>query len=822
MTDDIKKTPPPPRPPGPSPGTSKERAEGTLPAGAPPGTSPGTPKASQKSAPASAPTTAQAGPRLVAHNRGLLAKNLGKRFKKRPVVRGVTISLQRGEVVGLLGPNGAGKTTCFYMITGLMPPDYGTIILDGEDITDLPMYRRARLGIGYLPLEASIFRGLSVENNIRAVLEVVEKNRDRREAILEALLAEFSITHLRRTPALALSGGERRRVEIARALASNPHFVLLDEPFAGIDPIAVADIRDLVAHLKDRGIGVLAGLLEDDDERVRARALAALSQTSPEILAPMIERFVADTNPEVRSLAVACAAPQSEHAERLALHDPDAEVRLRALSAFGGQRPDIATAALADPDEAVRAAALEQVVSQPGLPADDDLLANVIAWTRTAGAKLAGTCAAALPRLAGERAAEPLIALASDDTRPVEARAAALGGLGHVAGEGVAGEGVVEQLRASATDPMRPVRVAALAGLARICGEGAAAANRSLAEETLAAAMTGDLHGAGAAAADEAANETADEAVDAENEGLAATKGEGEGQRRVTITRDGEIVEQAAAPEPEPLPPSDASDRSDTNVIAGRFPQSTLEAIQAPANVGSGAGDVTLSDSDLSFLELAQGGRRRGRVSVDGPSEIGDDLRITALRIGACSGGESIEQAIAGALAARTQSVRAAAFEALARRAEAGPVSSALVDLATAAISDPDALVRGYCARMVRAASPDAAALLMRQIEDPDATVRAEALKAVGARAGQPRLAGLTDPSSVVRTTALQLVLEHGDDDELAQGLTICIERGNADVLRKAWAASPIARELIVRSLADDSATTRQIRVALDAIMGAG
>ncbi|HEY4635781.1 MAG TPA: LPS export ABC transporter ATP-binding protein [Rhodospirillales bacterium] len=196
-------------------------------------------------------------PRLVAHNRGLVAKNLGKRFRKRPVVRGVSLTVQRGEVVGLLGPNGAGKTTCFYMITGLMPPDYGTIILDGSDITDLPMYRRARLGIGYLPQEASIFRGLTVANNIRAVLEVTEKSRDRREAILEALLAEFSITHLRRTPALALSGGERRRVEIARALASNPHFVLLDEPFAGIDPIAVGDIRDLVAHLKDRGIGVL-------------------------------------------------------------------------------------------------------------------------------------------------------------------------------------------------------------------------------------------------------------------------------------------------------------------------------------------------------------------------------------------------------------------------------------------------------------------------------------------------------------------------------------------------------------------------------------
>ena len=197
-------------------------------------------------------------PRLIAESRrGLSAENLGKRFDKRPVVRGVSLSIQRGEVVGLLGPNGVGKTTCFYMITGLISPDYGTITLDGQDVTDLPMYRRARLGIGYLPQEASIFRGLTVENNIRAILEVVESSRERRDALLEALLAEFSITHLRRTPALALSGGERRRVEIARTLASRPHFVLLDEPLAGIDPIAVNDIRELIAHLKDRGIGVL-------------------------------------------------------------------------------------------------------------------------------------------------------------------------------------------------------------------------------------------------------------------------------------------------------------------------------------------------------------------------------------------------------------------------------------------------------------------------------------------------------------------------------------------------------------------------------------
>jgi len=197
------------------------------------------------------------GPRLVAANAGLVARNLGKRFKKRPVVRDVSVSVQRGEVVGLLGPNGAGKTTCFYIITGLIAPDYGLIQLDGQDITDLPMYRRARLGIGYLPQEASIFRGMSVEANIRAVLEVVEREVDRRQAMLDDLLAEFSISHLRRTPALALSGGERRRVEIARALACQPSFVLLDEPLAGIDPIAVNDIRDLIKHLKDRGIGVL-------------------------------------------------------------------------------------------------------------------------------------------------------------------------------------------------------------------------------------------------------------------------------------------------------------------------------------------------------------------------------------------------------------------------------------------------------------------------------------------------------------------------------------------------------------------------------------
>ncbi len=196
-----------------------------------------------------------------AHDRGaqglLAVRHLRKSYKGRRIVEDVTMAVRRGEVVGLLGPNGAGKTTLFYMITGLVRPDGGAIELDGHDVTRLPMYRRARLGIGYLPQEASIFRGLNVEDNIRAVLEIVEPNKRKRATELEALLEEFDIKALRKTPSIALSGGERRRCEIARALAGRPSFMLLDEPFAGIDPIAVGDIQLLVLHLKRRGIGVL-------------------------------------------------------------------------------------------------------------------------------------------------------------------------------------------------------------------------------------------------------------------------------------------------------------------------------------------------------------------------------------------------------------------------------------------------------------------------------------------------------------------------------------------------------------------------------------
>jgi lipopolysaccharide export system ATP-binding protein len=187
----------------------------------------------------------------------LTAHDVKKSYKKRMVVKGVSLAVGRGESVGLLGPNGAGKTTVFYMITGLVPADAGAITIDGRNVTRLPMYRRARLGIGYLPQEQSIFRGLTVEQNIMAVLELVEPKKKARQEQLDSLLEEFHITRLRKSPSIALSGGERRRCEIARALASRPSFILLDEPFAGIDPIAVGDIQHLVRHLTDRGIGVL-------------------------------------------------------------------------------------------------------------------------------------------------------------------------------------------------------------------------------------------------------------------------------------------------------------------------------------------------------------------------------------------------------------------------------------------------------------------------------------------------------------------------------------------------------------------------------------
>jgi lipopolysaccharide export system ATP-binding protein len=236
---DLPRPPPPP----PEPRVEKPRPR-------PQGAKPARPARPSKS-------NGSSGTQLLRRPGFLAVHSVEKSFGSRQVVRGVSMYVRRGEAVGLLGPNGAGKTTVFYMITGLIKADRGAVELDGHDVTRLPMYQRARLGIGYLPQEASIFRGLTVEQNIRAVLEVVEPSKKKREIELDSLLDEFNITRLRKTPSIALSGGERRRCEIARALATRPNYMLLDEPFAGIDPIAVGDIQDLVRQLTNRGIGVL-------------------------------------------------------------------------------------------------------------------------------------------------------------------------------------------------------------------------------------------------------------------------------------------------------------------------------------------------------------------------------------------------------------------------------------------------------------------------------------------------------------------------------------------------------------------------------------
>ena len=196
-------------------------------------------------------------PKLVFKNKGLEVSNIGKSFKNKPIVRGVSLNITRGEIVGLLGPNGAGKTTSFYIIMGLISADYGVIKINGDDITNLPVHLRARTGLGYLPQESSIFRGMTVEKNIMSILELVEKDNEKRHLMLDSLLAEFSISHLRRASAITLSGGERRRVEIARALSSQPSFLLLDEPLAGIDPISISEISDLIIQVKERNVGVL-------------------------------------------------------------------------------------------------------------------------------------------------------------------------------------------------------------------------------------------------------------------------------------------------------------------------------------------------------------------------------------------------------------------------------------------------------------------------------------------------------------------------------------------------------------------------------------
>lgn len=562
------------------------------------------------------------------------------------------------------------------------------------------------------------------------------------------------------------------------------------------------DLDDVVfaalARMPHGGVAALIGLLRDRAPRVRARALAALTKASPEILTPMIGLLLEDSDLKVRLLAVACLAPDDPRLADLACHDPDPALRQEALLNCADERPEIAHSALSDPDENVRSVALEQCAAHQSWPRSEDLIANVLAWMQTAGERLAAVSASVLARLDPEGASAPLLDLAVAADRPIAARVAALRAL-----EVVDTRGLTESLTGLAVDSARPVRTAALAALTKRCDGAAEPEERQAAEAAVAQAIRGELCG------------DISREIDLNNDamGAAASKIEDENASRISITPDGEIIdrEQKSELPDTPLP-------TDSNVIRGHFPRSTLEAIQAPIDSPPSDSDVVLTDVDLSFLELAQKGRRRQRVSIDGPVDIADDLRIVALRVGACSGGPGVEQAISDALCSPVISVRVAAFEALARRALVQTISPALLPLLTNALSDPAPIIRGLAARTLCAASPNAAERLARHLDDADATVRAEVLKATGRVSRRPRLASLSDPAPLVRYTALQLVLDYGDDDELAQALEICETEGAADLIRKACNFSDHAGELVLFSLSSGNLSIRQARTLLDAI----
>ncbi len=591
-----------------------------------------------------------------------------------------------------------------------------------------------------------------------------------------------------------------------------------DEMGQELDTVVFAAL----ARLGEGGIAALFGLLHDADARVRRRALAALRKAQPEALAPMIDILAADTDPEVRILAVACLAADSPLLEQLLLRDDDPEVRRRSLMACAAARPDLARAALRDPDETLRALALEQIAAAergPAFSGDSDLAANAVAWMRSAGDSLAATSAAVLPKLDPAGAAGPLWELAGDGARPAAARVAALRALCQAPAAGLA-----ESLAALLTDPARALRIAALAALADLCDRAAAPAERDAAEAALLGAIKAALPADRIAAPD--SSEVESEAS------LGASKVEAAGQRQIAITRDGDIVErpepaakapEAATPEEEtPEPPGGSPDEGpdEGNVIRGHFPRSTLEAIQAPPEALPPAGAGDLSDSDLSYLELAQRGRRRQRVSVEGPADIAADVRLAALRIGACCGSPAVESAIAELLPAAPQALRFAAFEALARRAGERALSPHVLPELQKGLADADPAVRACAARALQAGSATATAHLAPHLEDSDAMVRAEALKAVGRDRRSCRLAGLSDAAPLVRRTALQLVLDCGDGAELAEALAGCAQAGSVDVLTAACGSSQQAVAELLALLSKAQPDTRQSRAALEALAG--
>ena len=562
-----------------------------------------------------------------------------------------------------------------------------------------------------------------------------------------------------------------------------------DEMGQDLDHVVFAAL----ARMPERGVRALRGFFQHGDARVRERALDALAGAGREALTPLRETLVRDPGPGVRRLAVDCFDEDGESLAALALKDPDAGVRCAALARAAPARPDVGRSALRDPDESVRAAALEARGSRPAGEDEPDLVANVEAWLRTAGVTLATVCAAVLPTLAGARSLNALDEAACDSERPPEVRIAALHSLGRIGtGESVAA------LRRAAVDRSRQVRLAALTSLVEITrrapadvGDGARAVLMEAVRGSLAPALPAEEAGTGNATAPEVA------AQDEPGQGAPA--------------RDDE-------PPPTPAPSAANDGASDTAATEPAYPRSTLEAIGGrPVAAARSEAAPSPSDGGAESPERRQRARP-GRVAIDGPDDFGQDLRLTALRLAAACKGGALDDALAETAASATPALRAAAFEAIARRAAAMPLSPNLTEIAVVALQDHDPTLRAAAARALAARS-DAASHLAPLLDDSDDSVRAVALKAVVAADPEQAARGFGDPSAIVRGAALDAAAGCGQDRLVEQAISALVEGGFTDTLHQACRRHPIARQALLAMLREaDSLSPQRLLMILQAL----
>ena len=564
-----------------------------------------------------------------------------------------------------------------------------------------------------------------------------------------------------------------------------------DEMGQDLDHVVFAAL----ARMPGPGVQALRGFFQHGEARVRERALEALASAGREALTPLREALVRDPGPGVRRLAIDCFDEEDEALAALALKDPDAGVRRAALARAAPARPDVGRSALRDPDESVRAVALEARGSEPAGDDEPDLVANVEAWLRTAGVSLATVCAAVLPTLAGTRSFDVLDEAANDCDRPPEVRIAALRSLG-----GIGTDESVAALRRAAVDRSRQVRLATLTSLVEITrsapadiGDGARAVLVEAVRGSLAPALPAEEAGTGNATPPAPAAAVQDE------------PGQG-----------------APAPDDEPSPapaPSSADDgASDTAATAPAYPRSTLEAIGGRP-VAAARSEAAASPSDGREGSPEHRPRvRPGRVAVDGPDDFGQDLRLTALRLAAACDGGALDDALAETAASTTPALRAAAFEAIARRAATMPLSPRLTDIAVAALKEGDPPVRAAAVRALSTRG-DAHHRVVPLLDDPDERVRAAALKAVAAADPEETVGGFQDPSPVVRGAALDAAAGNGNEALVESAMRMVVEGGFADTLNQACRRYPTARQHLLAMLCKpDEISPKALLMILEAM----